>query len=50
MNQNNFKATVKSIRQQSQLTPVVEFLAALAITVIIWYGGVSVIDGIMTAS
>ena len=49
VNQNNFKATVKSIRQQSQLTPVVEFLAALAITVIIWYGGVSVIDGIMTA-
>ncbi len=40
---------MKSIRQQSQLTPVVEFLAALAITVIIWYGGVSVIDGIMTA-
>lgn len=49
VNQSNFRATVRSIRQQSQLTPVVEFLAALAITVIIWYGGVSVIDGIMTA-
>ena len=49
VNQSNFKATVKAIRQQSQLTPVVEFLAALAIAVIIWYGGVSVIDGLMTA-
>ncbi len=49
VNQSNFKATVKSIRQQSQMTPIVEFLAALAIAVIIWYGGVSVIDGLMTA-
>lgn len=48
VNQSNFSASVRTIRQQSQLTPVVEFLAALAITVIIWYGGVSVIDEIMT--
>jgi len=48
INQANWRAAVTTIRQQAQLTPVVEFLAALAIGVIIWYGGVSVIDGIMT--
>ena len=49
VNEASFRATMKTIRQGSQLTPVVEFLSALAITAIIWYGGVSVIDGDMTA-
>lgn len=49
VNEANFRANVKTIRQQSQMTPFVEFFAALATTVIIWYGGVSVIDGIMTS-
>lgn len=30
------------------MTPFVEFLAAIAVCAIIWYGGVSVIDGVMT--
>ncbi len=49
VNEANFRAHVKTIRQHSQLTPFVEFFSALAITVIIWYGGLSVIDGIMTS-
>ena len=48
INRSSFKATVRSIRQQSQMTPLVEFLSAIAVCAIIWYGGVSVIDGIMT--
>ena len=49
VNESNFKATVRTIRQQSQMTPFVEFFSAFAVTAIIWYGGVSVIDGIMTS-
>lgn len=48
INRSSFNATVRSIRQQSQMTPFVEFLAAIAVCAIIWYGGVSVIDGVMT--
>lgn len=48
INRSSFKATVRSIRQQSQMTPLVEFLSAIAVCAIIWYGGVSVIDGVMT--
>lgn len=49
VNEANFNANVRTIRQSSQLTPFVEFFSAIAITVIIWYGGLSVIDGIMTS-
>lgn len=49
VNEANFKATVRTIRQSSQMTPFVEFFAALAVAVIIWYGGMSVIDGLMTS-
>ena len=48
INESSFKATVRSIRQQSQMTPLVEFLAAIAVCAIIWYGGASVIEGVMT--
>lgn len=48
INESSFKATVRSIRQQSQMTPLVEFLATIAVCAIIWYGGVSVIEGVMT--
>lgn len=48
INRSSFSATIRSIRQQSQMTPFVEFLAAIAVCAIIWYGGVSVIDGVMT--
>ncbi len=49
VNEANFKANVKTIQQSSQLTPFVEFFAALAVVAIIWYGGMSVIDGVMTS-
>ncbi len=49
VNESNFKANLRTVRQSSQLTPFVEFFSALAITVIIWYGGLSVIDGVMTS-
>lgn len=48
INQLSFAAAVRVIRQQSQMTPFVEFLAAIAVCAIIWYGGVSVIDGVMS--
>lgn len=48
INKRSFSATMRSIRQQSQMTPFVEFLSAIAVCAIIWYGGVSVIDGVMT--
>ena len=48
INKLSFTATVRAIRQQSQMTPFVEFLAAIAVCAIIWYGGVSVIDGVMS--
>ncbi|CDF27898.1 lipid A export permease/ATP-binding protein MsbA [Dialister sp. CAG:588] len=49
VNVSNFKATVRTIRQQSQMTPFVEFFSAFAVTAIIWYGGMSVINGVMTS-
>lgn len=49
VNESNFKATVRTIRQQSQMTPFVEFFSAFAVTAIIWYGGMSVINGVMTS-
>lgn len=48
INKLSFTAAVSAIRQQSQMTPFVEFLAAIAVCTIIWYGGVSVIDGVMS--
>lgn len=45
INERNFSALMKAAQQTSQLSPLVEFLAALAIIAIIWYGGRSVIHG-----
>lgn len=49
VNESTFRSVMRSARQSSQLSPIVEFLAALAITAIIWYGGVSVIEGELTS-
>lgn len=49
VNQASFGAAMKAARQSSQLSPIVEFIAAIAVTAIIWYGGWSVIDGELTA-
>ena len=48
-NVNNFDAQMKAAQLSATLTPVVEFLAALAVTVIVWYGGHEVIRGNLTS-
>lgn len=48
-NKLNFQAMMKNVRLMSLLTPTVEFLAALAVTAIVWFGGYEVINGELTA-
>lgn len=48
-NERNFEAAMVNIRLMSMLTPTVEFLAALAVTVIVWFGGYEVVEGRITA-
>ena len=48
-NRENFYANMKNIKLNSLLTPVVEFVAAVGVTIVMWYGGRSVINGDITA-
>lgn len=48
-NKENFYANMKNIKLNALLTPTVEFVAAVGVTVVVWYGGRSVIDGDITA-
>lgn len=48
-NKENFYANMKNIKLNASLTPTVEFVAAVGVTVVMWYGGRSVIDGDITA-
>lgn len=48
-NQANFLAQMKNAKLMAMLAPVVEFLAAISVTMILWYGGMEVIDGNLTA-
>lgn len=48
-NENNFNAQMKAAQLSATLTPVVEFLAAIAVTTIVWYGGREVISGNLTS-
>lgn len=48
-NQRNFEAVMKNVQQTSMLTPTVEFLAAIAVTLIVWFGGYEVVNGEITA-
>ena len=48
-NELNFTATMDNVKLTSLLTPTVEFLAALAVTLIVWFGGYEVVNGIMSA-
>ena len=45
----NLKANLKNARYMATLTPTIEFVAALGVTLILWYGGNNVIDGDTTA-
>ena len=48
-NMNNFRANMKYAQLSATLTPTIEFVAAVGVTIILWYGGNSVIDGTITA-
>ena len=48
-NDRNFWALMTTTKLTALLTPFIQFFAAIAVTGIIWYGGMSVIDGEMTA-
>lgn len=48
-NKANFRANMKNVQLMATLTPVVELVAAIGVTMIIWYGGNNVINGTITA-
>lgn len=48
-NYSNFRAQMKTAQLGATLTPIVEFLGAIGVTIIIWYGGREVINGHLTA-
>ncbi|MBR2183175.1 MAG: lipid A export permease/ATP-binding protein MsbA [Acidaminococcaceae bacterium] len=48
-NQANLRANLKNSRYMATLTPTIEFVAALGVTLILWYGGNNVIEGETTA-
>ena len=48
-NRANFRANMKNAQLMATLTPVVELVAAIGVTMIIWYGGNNVINGTITA-
>ncbi len=48
-NELNFQAAMKNVQLTSLLTPTVEFLAAIAVTLIVWFGGYEVVNGEITA-
>ncbi|WP_346353583.1 lipid A export permease/ATP-binding protein MsbA [Azotosporobacter soli] len=47
-NYHNFRANMKNSQIMATLTPVIEFLAAIGVTIIIWYGGKEVIENRLT--
>ena len=48
-NLRNFRAQMKAAKIGAILTPSIEFLAAIGVTIIIWYGGMEVIGGSLTS-
>lgn len=48
-NKANFRANMKNAQLMATLTPTVEFVAAIGVTMIVWYGGNNVINGTITA-
>ena len=48
-NHQNFRAQMKNSQIMATLTPIIEFVAAIGITMIIWYGGREVINNNLTA-
>lgn len=48
-NHSNFRAQMKNSQIMAILTPIIEFVAAIGVTLIIWYGGREVINNHLTA-
>lgn len=48
-NYKNFRAQMKNAQLMALLTPIIEFLSAVGVTLIIWYGGLEVVNGNLTA-
>ena len=48
-NYHNFRAQMKNAQLMGTLVPIIEFLSAIGVTVIIWYGGREVINGNLTS-
>ena len=48
-NYKNFRAQMKNSQIMATLTPIIEFVAAIGVTMIIWYGGREVINDNLTA-
>ena len=48
-NWRNFQAAMKNVKLSSLPTPTVEFLAAIAVTFIVWFGGYEVVNEVITA-
>lgn len=48
-NKRNFLAAMKATKLSALLSPLVEFSAAIAVTVILWYGGYNVVTGAISA-
>ncbi|SDL18907.1 ABC transporter ATP-binding protein [Halarsenatibacter silvermanii] len=49
-NEGDFKARLKGSQYKAMLSPLVEFVASIAFTIILWYGGLEVLRGNMAAS
>ncbi len=49
-NREDFKARLKGSQYKAMLSPLVEFVASIAFTIILWYGGLEVLRGNMAAS
>lgn len=48
-NMANFEANMRNAKYMATLTPTIELVAALGVTLILWYGGHNVIAGEITA-
>ena len=48
-NKNNFDAAMRATKLTAVMGPMVEFAAAIAVVIILWYGGYSVVQGYITA-
>ncbi len=46
--ESNLEAYLESVRYQARVAPLVDFLAAVGLTIVMWYGATRVLQGILT--